>query len=75
MAGNGWVTMPADMIGEWLAASGGRRKDYLRLRHPAMASWKDLEERSLIVTGGEDREYYKNMDRLMVERVRFFIGQ
>ena len=40
-----------------------------------MASWKDLEERSLIVTGGEDREYYKNMDRLMVERVRFFIGQ
>lgn len=72
MAGNGWVTMPDEMIPQWMQFSGGRSKDYLRLRHPAMKSWENLEQRALSM--GKDREYYKNLDRLMVEGVRFFIG-
>lgn len=72
MAGNGWVTMPDEMIRQWTQLGGGRSKDYLRLRHPAMKSWKVLEERALSM--GKDRDYYKNLDRLMVEGVRFFIG-
>ena len=73
MAGSGWVTMPDDMIREWTQISGGKSKDYLRLRHPAMKSWKDLEERALSM--GKDRDHYKNLDRLMVEGVRFFITE
>ena len=72
MAGNGWVTMPDEMIPQWMQFGGGRSKDYLRLRHPAMKSWENLEERALSM--GKDRDYYKNLDRLMVEGVRFFIG-
>lgn len=73
MAGNGWVELPPQEMAECIRMNGGH-KDYIRLRHPCMAAWEDLDELSLIRTEGKDIDLFKDLDRLMVRGVRFFIS-
>ena len=51
----------------------GRHKDYLRLRHAAIAKWEDLDTISEIMTEGKNRDDLKNCDRMMVRESRRFL--
>ena len=73
MAGDGWIPLPMEELGEFMRTHDGRHKDYLRLRHAAIAKWEDLDTISEIMTEGKNRDDLKNCDRMMVRESRRFL--
>ena len=73
MAVDGWIPLPVEGLQEFMRTHEGSHKDYLRLRHAAIAKWEELERISEIMTEGKDREKLANGDRLMVRGSRRFL--
>ena len=72
MAVNGWVSMTAEEMKEWMKVRGSNEhKDYLRLRHACMVSWDALDE--VDVLKGKEVGFYKEADRKIVRGVRNFL--
>ena len=74
MAVNGWIAMPLQELRRWRLRHPDSNKDYLRMCHACMTSWEGLREAAEIATDGRDTEYYRQQDRNLVRRVKWFTG-